>query len=306
MSGDFFPIKKMKVSTEYNAKDIVEKLSGQFSVALNPQYSFVFDETEESLNLETEKNISLNFSGELNCPVCGRSVKKFYNGSCYVCFKNKASQDMCVLSPHKCHYFEGTCREQEWGENFCFTPHYVYLSYTDKLKVGITRESQLPTRWVDQGATAGAVIAKVWSRQQAGKIEKELGQLFSDKSHWKRMLNSGNEKPTIEFMQENVKKAQDFLWGEGHNLLNEDLITQFSTQKTPEQSNPVEKIENPTVFFIQYPIVEIPKKFTSTNFEKQEQIEGKLMGIKGQYLYIDDKVINIRRHEGYNVSASLA
>lgn len=55
----------------------------------------------------------------------------------------------------RCHYDAGTCREPSWGEQFCMTDHIVYLSNSSGVKVGITRATQLPTRWIDQGARQG-------------------------------------------------------------------------------------------------------------------------------------------------------
>jgi hypothetical protein len=68
---------------------------------------------------------------------------------------------MCILKPEQCHYEAGTCREPEWGLAQCFKPHYVYLANSSGIKVGITRESQIPIRWIDQGAVQALPIMKV-------------------------------------------------------------------------------------------------------------------------------------------------
>jgi hypothetical protein len=53
---------------------------------------------------------------------------------------------------------------------------------------------------------------------------------------------------------------------------------------------------------INYPVIEYPKKVTSIGFDKVPIIEGKLNGIKGQYLIFEEgRVINIRTHSGYYV-----
>ena len=98
------------------------------------------------------------------------------------------------MSPEKCHFHNGTCRDPEWGEKHCFTDHFVYLSNTSGVKVGITRGTQLPTRWIDQGATQGLPIFRVKTRYQAGLIENCLREHIGDRTHWQKMLK-GNSDP---------------------------------------------------------------------------------------------------------------
>ena len=58
-----------------------------------------------------------------------------------------------------------------------------------------------------------------------------------------------------------------------------------------------------TIHKFDYPVIEYPLKVKSVNFDKQNEIEGRLWGIKGQYLIFDDgRVFNVRRHNGYLVS----
>ena len=115
------------------------------------------------------KNIALHFSGNIRCVHCDRNTGKSFNqGYCYPCFKRLARCDTCIMSPHKCHYHEGTCREPIWGDEFCMQDHIVYLANSSGVKVGITRASQVPTRWIDQGAVQGLPILRVRSRRQSG------------------------------------------------------------------------------------------------------------------------------------------
>jgi hypothetical protein len=49
-------------------------------------------------------------------------------------------------------------------------------------------------------------------------------------------------------------------------------------------------------------VIEFPEKVKSVGFDKVPTIQGKLMGIKGQYLIFDGGlVLNIRKHTGYYV-----
>ena len=136
------------------------------------------------------ERISIEWLGSIHCIHCGRNTKKsFSQGYCWPCFRKLAETDQCVMAPEKCHYHEGTCRDPDWGERHCMQPHVVYLANTSGLKVGITRATQVPIRWIDQGAVTAVPIAEVATRQQAGLVEDVLRAHTSDRTHWQRMLN---------------------------------------------------------------------------------------------------------------------
>ena len=102
------------------------------------------------------QSISLEYDGHINCIECGRSTRKSFNqGYCFPCLRALAACDMCIVKPELCHFHLGTCREPNWGEQHCMQPHVVYLANSSALKVGVTRQSQVPTRWIDQGCDAG-------------------------------------------------------------------------------------------------------------------------------------------------------
>src|SRR5690606_39924851 len=96
--------------------------------------------------------------------------------------------DLCIVSPERCHYEQGTCREPAWGEQFCMTDHIVYLANSSGLKVGITRASQIPTRWIDQRASQALPIMRVATRQQSGMVEGLLRGQVADKTNWRALL----------------------------------------------------------------------------------------------------------------------
>ena len=122
-------------------------------------YRMVFGDVEVPLNQYLGSTLQLSFDGVINCIHCDRKTNKSFNqGYCYPCFKRLAQCDSCIVSPEKCHYHEGTCREPEWGETHCMIDHIVYLANTSGIKVGITRGTQVPTRWMDQGATQAKPI----------------------------------------------------------------------------------------------------------------------------------------------------
>lgn len=54
---------------------------------------------------------------------------------------------------------------------------------------------------------------------------------------------------------------------------------------------------------LSYPVLQYPEKVTGLSFDKDPVIEGRLVGIKGQYLLFDrDRAVNIRRHNGYHLT----
>ena len=158
------------------------------------QYFLPLDDHREPLNSLLGKPIRLEYLGDIHCTHCGRRSKKsFSQGYCYPCFTKLPQCDTCIMSPEKCHYDQGTCRDPSWGEQYCFTDHYVYLANSSGVKVGITRGSQVPTRWIDQGATQAMPIFRVKSRYQAGLIEDCLREHIADRTHWQKMLKGNSE-----------------------------------------------------------------------------------------------------------------
>ena len=271
----------------------IKKMGTKLENPVEYQFLVKTDPLEEKieylcLNDLLGKKITLKFMGEINCVHCGRITKKSFSGGyCFPCSKKLAQCDMCILKPELCHYHKGTCREPEWGEKNCMIPHIVYLSNSSGLKVGITRETQVPTRWIDQGALAAIPIFRVSTRLQSGVFEEFLAEDISDKTNWRKMLK--NDVPELD-----LESERDFIfekYGEGLD----DLEERFGEDQ-------ISFLEDEQVTNIEYPVLEYPEKITSLSFDKNSEIEGTLIGIKGQYLILDNGVINIRRHSGYKVS----
>ena len=244
-----------------------------------------------ALNSAIGQDIELNFQGSIHCVHCDRKTNKsFSQGYCYPCFTKLAQCDICMVSPEKCHYDQGTCREPEWGEQHCMADHIVYLANSSGIKVGITRESQLPTRWIDQGAVQALPIFRVKTRQQSGLVEDILRQHVADKTNWRTMLK-GAIVPT------DLPAMRDILYERCDKGLIE-LEERFGLQA-------FQRIENVEPVDIEYPVLEYPVKVVSHNMDKNPLVEGTLMGIKGQYLILDNGVINIRKYTAYHVEVML-
>lgn len=239
------------------------------------------------LNRLIGQEIRLNFKKEINCTNCQKAIKKTYAGGyCYPCSAKLAEADMCILKPELCHFSKGTCRDPEWGKTHCMISHYVYLANSSGLKVGITRATQIPTRWIDQGAIAGLPILKVSSRHQSGIFEKLLAAEVNDKTDWRKMLKGDIEEISLEDKRDEL-----------FDLFGEALDAMEGNFRPSE----VEILENSDITSIEYPVLTYPNKVSSLSFDKVESVGGKLLGIKGQYLMFDTGVINIRSHTGYKV-----
>lgn len=242
------------------------------------KYKLVLGEDEILMNDLLGNKIAINFDGQINCVSCGRLTKKaFGQGFCYPCFANSPDNAECILRPELCVGHLGGGRDPEWELKHHVQPHYVYLALSSGIKVGITRGTQVPTRWIDQGASAAIILAKVPYRRLSGEIEVALKAHYSDKTIWQRMLKD--------------------------EVLDADLLVKKAEAKSflpPELQQYVTDDEE--IWNLEFPSLDTPTKVKSVRLEKQPQLEGVLTGIKGQYLILDNQhVFNVRNHAGYFV-----
>ena len=254
------------------------------------QYQLRLDDQSLDLNSLIGKTIKMNYVGKIHCSHCGRKSNKSYSqGFCYPCFKKLPQCDLCIMSPEKCHYHLGTCRDSKWGDDFCMQDHFVYLANSSALKVGITRGSQIPTRWCDQGASQGLPIFKVRNRMLSGLVETLFKKTLADKTNWRTMLKG--EADEIDLLS-----IRDQLYGEY-----EQGLKAIELEHGPGS---ITFLPDTEVITLEYPVLEYPTKISSLNFDKTPEIEGKLMGIKGQYLLLDKGVINLRKFSSYHIECS--
>jgi hypothetical protein len=224
--------------------------------------------------------VTVKYSGKIFCGNCGKATKKSYNqGFCFPCTIKLAECDLCILKPETCHYEKGTCREPLWGEENCMRPHVVYLANSSGVKVGITRRTQVPTRWIDQGATQALAILEVKKRITSGLIEVLFKKYVADKTDWRKMLKGSAEEVNLqEWKLKLLNLVSEELKGHDYKVLDE-----------PEHR-------------FEYPVLVYPEKILSINLEKVPEIKSKLLGIKGQYLIFECGVLNVRSHSGYHVT----
>lgn len=242
------------------------------------RYFLSIENNKFEVNQYLGKLIQLKFTNNLYCIKCNRKSSKLYGqGFCYPCFLTAPEAEECVLRPELCRAHEGNARDMNYAQTHCLIEHFVYLASNDTIKVGVTRSTQIPNRWIDQGAMQAIIIATTQNRYTAGMIEIELKKHLPDKTNWRNMLMN--------------------------KIIEPDFVATFEFIKNIIPNNYRKHLTFGTkTFKFIYPVIKYPQTIKSIDLLKQPKIEGKLIGIKGQYLIFDtNEVINVRKHSGFEV-----
>ena len=245
------------------------------------QYYLIFESDFLNMNQLLGKKISINFL-RFHCLGCHKQKKIFRNGVCYNCLTSLPEMGDWVMRPElsKAHLGEQD-RDLEYEQKAQLQPHVVYLANSSNVKVGVTRKSQIPTRWIDQGAHEAIEVVEVPNRYLAGITEVALKQHVSDKTNWRQMLTNNLKDLNLEEIKEELK------------------------QYIPEEAKEY-YLGNSKELEIAFPVLEYPQTIKSLTLKKTPFYEGVLKGIKGQYLIFDDGMaFNVRNHEGYEVALSV-
>lgn len=240
------------------------------------QYRLPIGEAALPVNPLLGRTVRFKYTGRIFCIHCGKATRSsFAQGYCFPCMQSLAQCDMCIVRPETCHFHLGTCREPAWGETHCFIEHTVYLANSSGLKVGITRSHQMKTRWMDQGAVQALPIVRVKTRLDSGLVESTLAKTVPDKTNWRSLLKGDAERIDL-------KAHRDALFA----VWAGDL--------------PGEKVFEEEIS-LAYPVLRYPAKIASLNLDKEPEVKGELLGVKGQYLIFDVGVINMRKYAGYEL-----
>jgi hypothetical protein len=259
---------------------VLTKMQTEFS---NPiQYYLVFENSFLSLNQLLDKTLEINFTG-YQCLNCNKKKKIFRQGFCYDCFMSSASAGDWIMKPElSTAHLDIEDRDLDYEKRVQLQPHIVYLALSSEIKVGVTRKTQVPTRWIDQGAVQALPIVEVPNRYLAGITEVALKNHYADKTNWQKMLK--NEVPVADLRKE--KASLKYL--------------------IPKEVQEYYDSNDNDLYELHFPVLEYPKKVSSLNLDKSPNFTGKLKGIKGQYLLFEDgTVFNVRTFEGYVVSISV-
>lgn len=243
------------------------------------KYQLPIGKDNISLNKLIGSKIEISYNGEIRCIVCDKKIYKTYmQGYCYPCFISLPQTEDCIFKPHLCRAHKGQARDIEWAKKNCLVTTYVYLALTSNLKVGVTRGSHVPSRWIDQGAHYAIKLAKTPNRYLSGMIELELSRHISDRTKWRKMIQG--EYDMVDLID----------------------IKNKLFSKIPDQYQKYILLEN-NLTELKYPMTNIPKKIKSFNLDKNLELSGILTGIKGQYIIIDNEVVlNIRKYTGYFIT----
>ena len=255
-------------------------------------YYLFMDDKSLYMNDLIGKKLQISYNQIIYCISCNEKIKKtFHQGYCYPCFIKSPYTSECILRPELCQAHIGVSRDDEWSKKHCLSDHYVYLSLTAGVKVGITRKTQIPTRWIDQGAVQAIKIAKTPNRYLAGEIEIKLKQFISDRTAWQKMLkNDINYDIDIIDIREGMYQKIESEYN--NYIYNEDGDYIFQEDEFEEE-----------IFEFSYPVDMYPQKIKSISLDKTDDFTSKLIGIKGQYLLFDDNLVfNVRKHTGYQIS----
>lgn len=259
---------------------VLTKMQTEFGSPI--QYYLVFENSFLNVNQLLGKELEINFQG-FQCLNCGKKKKIYRMGFCYDCFYSSPQAGDWIMRPELSTAHLGIAdRDLDYETKVQVQPHIVYLASSSDLKVGVTRKTQVPTRWIDQGASYATPIVEVPNRYLAGITEVALKEHFSDKINWKKMLL--NNIPPMDLIARR---------NEIQILLPEEVQPYFETT--------VEKL-----YTLEYPVLEYPKKINSLNLTTSPAYSGKLTGIKGQYLIFEDgTVFNVRSYEGFVVQINV-
>jgi hypothetical protein len=246
------------------------------------QYYLSFRDHFLHVNQLLDKRLSIKHIAN-ECLNCGLDKRIWRQGFCYDCFSQIPQAGDWIMHPElsKAHLDEED-RDLEYEKRVQLQPHIVYLANSSNVKVGVTRKSQIPTRWIDQGAHEALVIAETPNRYLAGITEVALKEIVADKTNWRTMLKNEIEDVDLVRFRESVldkipAEAQEY------------IVTDMG------ETN------------ITFPVIEYPKKLKTINLSKTPEHQGILKGIKGQYLIFNDgHVVNVRSHEGYVVEINIA
>jgi hypothetical protein len=247
---------------------------------LNDEVHYYLEVENDFLNLNQllSKQLEISFEG-YECLCCGLNKKIFRQGFCYDCFYTSAQVGDWIMKPElSTAHLDIEDRDLAYEKSVQLQPHIVYLALSSEVKVGVTRKSQVPTRWIDQGASKAIEIVEVPNRYLAGITEVALKDHVSDKTSWQKMLKNDISHADL--------------------LIEKDKLKDF----IPTEVQPYFLENHSKVIDINYPVLQHPTKIKTLNLEKTPLYSGTLIGIKGQYLIFDDfTVFNVRNSEGYKV-----
>ncbi|WP_299337349.1 DUF2797 domain-containing protein [uncultured Psychroserpens sp.] len=258
---------------------VLTKMETEFSEPI--QYYLILENDFLNMNQLLDKTITMEFV-KYQCLKCGLDKPIYRQGFCKDDFFDIPQAGDWIMRPElSTAHLDKEDRDLEYEKKVQLQPHIVYLANSSNVKVGVTRKSQVPTRWIDQGAHEAIEIVEVPNRYLAGITEVALKDHVADKTNWRKMLKNDIEDENLVEWRERLKE-----------YIPEEALEYYIASNT--ETNLV------------FPVHKYPEKPKSLNIIKAQRYTGKLTGIKGQYLiFEDDTVFNIRGNEGLVIKFSI-
>jgi hypothetical protein len=271
---------KPETFNQMTYEGVLTKMQTEFGDPI--QYYLVFEDSFLNVNQLLGKPMEIKFVG-FQCLNCGKKKKIFRQGFCYDCFYSSPAVGDWIMKPELSTAHLGVAdRDLAYEEKVQLQPHIVYLALSSEVKVGVTRKTQMPTRWIDQGASQAISIVEVPNRYLAGITEVALKNHYADKTNWRKMLTNTFEP--VDLIAERLKVE---------HLIPTEVQEYFYNQKID-------------LYEMHYPVLDYPTKVSSLSLDKTPNFQGKLIGIKGQYLLFEGGIVfNIRGSEGYIVKIEI-
>jgi hypothetical protein len=251
---------------------VLTKMQTEFAEPI--QYYLILENDFLNMNQLLGKTITMEFVKH-QCLKCGLDKPIYRQGFCKDDFFDIPQAGDWIMRPELSTAHLGKeDRDLEYEKKVQLQPHIVYLANSSNVKVGVTRKTQVPTRWIDQGAHEAIEIVEVPNRYLAGITEVALKDFVADKTNWRKMLKNEIDDENLVEWRERLKRY------------------------IPEEAQDYYIASN-TETNLQFPVQKYPEKPKSLNIEKEQSYTGKLAGVKGQYLiFEDDTVFNVRANEG--------
>ena len=246
------------------------------------QYYMLFEDNFLNVNQVLNKQLQIDFI-KFQCLNCGEDRPIFRQGFCKTCFFETPSAGDWIMRPELSTAHLGKeDRDLDYEKKVQLQPHIVYLANSSNIKVGVTRKTQVPTRWIDQGAHEAIEIVEVPNRYLAGITEVSLKDHIGDKTNWRKMLTNDVDDEDLVVWRNKLKP--------------------YIPQEAKEYF-----IENNNETHMEFPVLKYPEKVKSLNLGKSPSYKGVLRGIKGQYLIFEDNtVFNVRSNEGLYISLGIS
>jgi hypothetical protein len=259
---------------------VLTKMETEYSSPI--QYYLVFESDFINMNQLLDKNIKISFV-KYQCLNCKLERPIYRQGFCKSCFFEIPQAANWIMRPElSTAHLDKEDRDLDYEKKVQLQPHIVYLANSSNVKVGVTRKSQVPTRWIDQGAHEAIEIVEVPNRYLAGITEVALKEHVADKTNWRKMLKNDVDDENLMDWRERLKAY------------------------IPDEAKAYYMANNSETH-LEFPVLKYPKKPSSLNLVKAREFEGKLVGIKGQYLIFEDQtVFNIRANEGLVVAVQIS